>query len=159
MDPEIAEGLLARLPPGVEAAWSSFITGGPVFFMHLGVTALILLIAVTLYALLTPHRELRLIRAGNTAAAISFGGAVIGLAVPLAFCMATSLNWADIAIWGAVTVLIQLFAFRFVDLLLSGLPRRIREGETAAATLLAAVKIAVSVLLAAAVTGAPLARI
>ncbi|MCG8442065.1 MAG: DUF350 domain-containing protein [Caulobacterales bacterium] len=143
----------------MQAAIQSFVAGFATFALHGGVTLAILVIAAWLYGAITPHRELKLIREGNTAAAISYGGAIAALAIPLAFCMATSLNWADIVVWGAVTVLFQLFNLRVVDVILHQLPRRIREGEVAAATMLVSVKLAVSFILAAAVTGAPLARL
>ncbi len=152
-----------RLSSGVgdafDAAIHSFLSGFPVFALHTGVTLAMLALATTIYVLLTPHQEMRLIRAGNPAAAISLGGVMAGLALPLAVCMATSLNWADIVIWGAATLVTQLLTFRVVDLLLPGLSKRISEGETAAATLLAAAKLSAAFVLAAAVAGMPLARL
>jgi putative membrane protein len=53
-------------------------------------------------------------------------------------------------LWGATAVILQLALFWLVDLLLVGLPQRIREGEVAAAALLVAAKLAVAIVLAAA---------
>ena len=50
-------------------------------------------------------------------------------------------------------VVLQLLAFRLVDMLLTGLPQRIRDGETAAAVLLVGAKLATALILAAALTG------
>jgi putative membrane protein len=47
----------------------------------------------------------------------------------------------------------QLLAFRIVDLVLTGLPQRIREGEISAAVLLVSAKLATALILAAALTG------
>jgi putative membrane protein len=55
--------------------------------------------------------------------------------------------------WGAPTVVVQLLVFRIVDLMLHGLPARIREGEMSAAVLLAGAKFASAIVLAAAVAG------
>lgn len=140
-------------------AVQSFAAGFPTFALHAGVTAVMLAVAVAIYVLLTPHREMELIRAGNTAAAVSLGAVIAGLALPLAVGMATSLSWADIVLWGAATLLVQLLVFRLVDLLLPGLPGRIKDADMAAASLLAAVKFATAMILAAAVSGAPLARL
>jgi putative membrane protein len=130
-------------------AWAA---GFPVTLLHVAVTLVILVIGAALYALLTPHREIQLIREGNTAAAISFGGVLVGLAVPLAFAMAASTSLLEIALWGATTTAVQLALFWVTDLLLRGLPQRIKEGEIAAAALLVAAKLAVAAILAAAVT-------
>lgn len=143
----------------LELAFASFRAGLGAFALHAFVTLALLFVGATIYVLLTPHRELKLIQSGNSAAALSLGAAIMGLALPLAAAMATSLTWADIALWGAAILLAQLIAFRLVDMLLHRLPKRIVEGEMAAATLLAAIKIAVALVMAAAVAGAPLARV
>ena len=130
------------------AAWA---TGFPVTLLHVAVTLAILAAGAALYALLTPHREIQLIREGNPAAALSFGGVLIGLALPLAFALAASTSLLEIALWGAATAAVQLALFWVVDLILQGLPQRIREGEVAAAALLVAAKLAVAAILAAAV--------
>lgn len=131
----------------------AFATGFPVMLSHLGVTLLMLIVGATLYALLTPWREIELIREGNAAAAVAFGGVLVGLAVPLSVSLAVSSSLMEIAIWGAATVILQLLTFRLTDILLTGLPQRIREGEVSAAALLVAAKLAAALVLAAAVTG------
>jgi len=131
------------------AAWS---TGFPVTLLHVGMTLLILLLGAALYALITPHREIQLVRAGNAAAALSFGGALVGLALPLAFALSASTSLIEIALWGATTTAVMLTLFWITDLVLQGLPRRIRDGEMAAATLLVSAKLAVAIILSAAVT-------
>lgn len=131
----------------------AFATGFPVMLMHAAVTLLLLIAGATLYALLTPWREITLIREGNAAAAVAFGGVLVGLALPLAVSLSVSHSVREIAIWGAATVVLQLLTFRLTDALLTGLPQRIREGEISAAVLLVAAKLAVALVLAAAVTG------
>ena len=129
-------------------AWA---TGFPVTLLHLLVTLLILAGGAAAYALITPHKEMALVRAGNAAAAVSFGGVLVGLALPLAASLAASVSLPEIALWGVTTVCVQLAVFRLTDLVLHGLPRRIAEGEMAAATLLVGARIATAVVLAAAV--------
>ena len=128
----------------------AFAAGFPVFLAHAGVTVAILFAAVALYVLLTPHKETTLIREGNTAAAISLAGVLVGLAIPLAASLKASTNVIEIGLWGAVTVVVQLLVFRLVDLMLHGLPRRIQEGEVSAAALLVGAKLATAVIIAAA---------
>lgn len=131
----------------------SLFAGLPIFMLHLGSATLAWAVALALYIWITPHREFALIREGNVAAAISFGGAAIGLALPLAFCLAASVNVWDVVIWGSVTLILQLIAFRAIDLLIGNLSKRIEENEVAAATFLAMTKIALASLNAAAVAG------
>ncbi|HZZ87316.1 MAG TPA: DUF350 domain-containing protein [Caulobacteraceae bacterium] len=132
------------------SAWAA---GFPLTLLHVLVALIILVGGAALYAFVTPHREIKLIREGNTAAALSFGGVLVGIALPLAFALAASTSVVEIALWGATTVVVQLALFWLVDLVLRGLPQRIKQGEVAAAALLVGAKLAVAAILAAAVSG------
>jgi putative membrane protein len=131
----------------------AFATGFPVLVMHLVVTFGLLAAGAVIYGLLTPWKEIALIREGNSAAGVAFGGVLIGLAIPLAVSMSVSTSVRDIILWGVATLVLQLLAFRIVDLVLTGLPQRIQEGEVSAAVLLVSAKLATSLILAAALTG------
>ena len=131
----------------------AFATGFPIALLHAGVTVAMLFAAAAVYVLLTPHKEITLIRDGNTAAAVSLGGVLVGLAIPLAVSLKASTGLVDLALWGVAVTLVQLLIFRVVDLILHGLPRRIQEGEMAAAALLVGAKVATALILAAAVSG------
>ncbi|HYC68117.1 DUF350 domain-containing protein [Brevundimonas sp.] len=131
----------------------AFASGFPTTVAHLGVTLGLLVAGAIIYALLTPWKEITLIREGNAAAAVAFAGVLVGLAVPLAVSLSVSSSVRDIVIWGVATVVLQLLAFRLVDLLLTGLPQRIREGEVSAAVLLVGAKLSTALILAAALTG------
>ena len=131
-------------------AWAS---GFPLTLLHVSVALVILVAGAALYAFVTPHREIQLIREGNTAAALSFGGVLVGIALPLAFALAASTSVLEIALWGATTIVVQLALFWVIDLVLRGLPQRIKQGEVAAAALLVGAKLAVAAILAAAVSG------
>lgn len=130
---------------------SSLLSGFPVLMLHLASATLVWLAALTLYLWITPHKELALIRSGNSAAALSMGGAAVGLALPMAFTLAGSVSVWDILIWGSVTLILQLIAFRAVDFVLKDLPKRIENEEMAAAIFLAFMKIALAALNAAAI--------
>ncbi len=131
----------------------AFATGFPITLLHAGVTVAILFVAAAVYLVLTPHKEIALIREGNTAAATSMAGVMLGLAIPLAVSLKASTSLIELALWGAATVLVQLLIFRIVDLVLHGLPKRIQDGEMAAATMLVGAKLATALILAAAVSG------
>lgn len=137
----------------MEAVIQSFLAGFPVLMLHSSVTLAILVVGVFVYVKITPYDEIALIKAGKTAAAVSLSGAIIGFAVPLAFAMASSITVYEILIWGPVTLLLQLVAYRITDAVLSDLPKRIVEGEIGPAIFLVSIKIAVAAINAAAVTG------
>ena len=131
----------------------AFAIGFPITLLHAGVTVAMLFVAATVYVLLTPHKEITLIREGNTAAAVSLSGVLVGLAIPLAVSLKASTSLIELALWGAATVLVQLLIFRIVDLILHGLPKRIQDGEMAAAAALVGAKLATALIFAAAVSG------
>jgi putative membrane protein len=131
----------------------AFAHGFPITLLHVAVSVVMLVAAAGLYVLLTPHHEIRLIREGNVAAALDVGGVLVGLAIPLAYSLKASTTLFDLALWGVATVAVQLLVFRLVDLVLHGLPRRIHEGEMAAAALLVGAKIATAIIVAASVSG------
>lgn len=137
----------------MEAVIQSLIAGFPILILHFLVTLAILAAGVAIYVVATPYREFALIKDGNAAAAISLSGAIVGLAIPLAFAMANSVNVFDILIWGVVTLVLQLIAFRLTDLLLRDLSRRIENAEIAPAIVLVGVKLAFAAINAAAVSG------
>ncbi|MBO6835717.1 MAG: DUF350 domain-containing protein [Alphaproteobacteria bacterium] len=131
----------------------SLLAGFPYLLLHFGLTLAIWIAGVVLYAYSTPYHELTLIRQNNVAAAVTLAAAMLGLALPLAFAMASSVNAADILVWGAVTVILQILVFRAIDLVLRGLPARIEAGEIGPAIMVSAAKLSVAAFNAAAVSG------
>ena len=137
----------------MDAVLDSLMAGLPALAAQGATTFAMLIVGVVIYMWTTPHKELELIRGGNVSAAVSFGGAIVGLAIPLAVCLAFSVSVLDILIWGAVTLVFQLVAFRVVDLILKNVSARIEEGDMATAVLLVSVKLATAVINAAAISG------
>lgn len=127
--------------------------GLPFFVAHSATSLVILIAGIFIYTRLTPHDELALLRDGNVAGALSLGGAVIGLALPLAFSLAASVSLWDILFWGVVALVFQLAAFRIVDLILKGLSARIEAGEVSTAVFLVSVKLATAFINSAAIAG------
>lgn len=120
-------------------------------FLIFFVIAIALLAAFTwIYVKVTPYKEIELIRAGNTAAAISLSGAMLGFALPLASTVANAVNLLDLLLFAVLAAVVQLVVFVFMRMLMPGLSAAIHEGEVAPATFLAAASISVGLLNAAA---------
>ena len=79
-------------------------------------------------------------------AALAFGGALIGFALPLASAITHSMSLIDCALWGAVALVVQALTFVLLRVVVSDLPKRIEQGELASATLVAASAIAVGLI-------------
>jgi putative membrane protein len=85
--------------------------------------------------------------------AIHFSSLIISLALPLSACLINRFSLFDVAIWGTMSLFLQLFLFRLTDAIFKGMPQRIIDNEVPAATVLAAFKIAGSIILAFAISG------
>jgi putative membrane protein len=131
---------------------SNYLSTLPNFLIFFAIAVALLVLFTAIYVAVTPHKEFALIRAGNTAAAVSLSGAVIGFVIPLASVIVHSLNLIDTLVWGAVALIVQILVFFVARLLVPGLPKAIEEGQIATAWTLAAFSIAVGILNAACMT-------
>lgn len=120
---------------------------GFLLYFALGIAAEALFLA--LYMAVTPHHEVKLINAGNKAAALSLAGAVLGFTLPLASAATHSVSLLDMAVWSLVALVAQLIVFVVASLMMPGLSKRIEAGDMAAATTLATASLAIGVLNAA----------
>lgn len=134
----------------MDIAIQSFVKGFPDFLIHGGTTLGLLILGCTIHVLMTPMKEMKLIREGNISAGISLAAVIAGLAIPMSACLVTAASVHDILIWGVVAILLQLLAFRVADLILRDLPRRIEQDQVGSALVLASVKISAAMVMAAA---------
>ena len=122
------------------------------FLVYLVLALLLLAAFAWLYHKVTPYDELQLIRDGNSAAAIAYSGAIIGLALPLGSAVAHSVNPVDMVIWGVLSLAVQVLVYFLVRRLLPHLNNDIPGNKVAPATLLAAISLAAGILNAACLT-------
>ena len=113
----------------------------------------LLFAAVTVYVLITPLQEIRLIRAGNTSAALSLGVAVIGLALPLYGVASSTFIITELLAWGAVGVVLQVAAYVLISFVLPDYRLNIESDKVSYGIAGAALSIAVGILNAGAIAG------
>jgi putative membrane protein len=128
------------------------LTGIVAHLVYFGIASVAVVVFLAIYVMVTPHHEFRLIRQGNTAAAISLGGAILGYTVPLAKAVSQSESIADMLLWSGVALVAQLVAYGITRLVLPQLSSHVDEGKTASGIFLAAISIAIGLLNAAAMT-------
>jgi putative membrane protein len=119
-------------------------------FLSFFFTALALVIVfLYLYAVVTPYDDYKLIfEDNNIAAALGFGGAIIGVSIPLYSALVHSVSYMDFAIWGGVAILIQLI-FAFIVTRLSGkysFKTKISDGVISVGILMAFLSISIGLL-------------
>ncbi|MCT7502182.1 DUF350 domain-containing protein [Aliarcobacter cryaerophilus] len=119
-------------------------------FLGFFFTAVILVVAfLYLYALVTPYDDYNLIfDKNNIAAALGFGGAIIGVSIPLYSALENSVSYFDFAVWGAIAIFIQL-AYAFIVTRISGkysFNEKINEGVVSVGILMAFLSICIGLL-------------
>lgn len=119
------------------------------FLQYFGVALLAEALFLLVYMAVTSHHEASLIAKGNTAAAVSLVGALLGFTLPLASVVIHSVSLIDMAIWSAIALVVQIAVFLVVDRLLRGISRHIEEGNMAAAIALAGASLAIGAINAA----------
>ncbi len=122
-----------------------FLSFGLFFLSAVAIVALFLV----LYALVTPYDDYRLIfEEHNTAAALGFGGAIVGLCIVLHSALIHSVSYVDFLIWAIVAMVIQLL-FAFGVTRLKGklsFEASIVKGDISVGTLMALLSVAIGLL-------------
>lgn len=129
-----------------------YLGGVPAFLSYFAIGAGLIVLFCLVYVRLTPHAEFALIKENKPAAAIAFGGALIGFALPLHAAISHAVSLLDCVLWGVVALIVQLFAFFAVRIVISDLPGRIARDERAAGIYSAAVAISVGLVNSASMT-------
>jgi putative membrane protein len=129
-----------------------FLGSLPNFLAYFGIALTLLALFLLVYVTATPYKELTLIRSGNTAAAISLAGTMLGFALPIANVIAHSDTLLDLVMWGLVAGVVQLLAYFVARLALPHLTEDIPAGRVAPATFLATLSLTVGIINAACMT-------
>lgn len=103
-----------------------------------------------LYGQVTRHDEFALIvEKRNAAAAIAFGGSLLGFAIALAAAIHHTASIPEFVMWGVVALVTQIIAYGLARLAHPGLSRAIEADGLGAAIWVAAVSISAGLLSAA----------
>lgn len=128
------------------------ITGLPAFAVYFAACAAMVVVFLFIYLRITPYREIALIRDGNAAAAASLSGTLLGFVIPLARSVTQSANLADMVLWGAIALVVQLIVYWVVTKVIPGITEGIPQGKAAHGVFLGAVSLASGILNAACMT-------
>ncbi|PZQ59562.1 MAG: hypothetical protein DI544_10475 [Sphingomonas taxi] len=132
---------------------TAFLAGAGHFLLAFGIACVFLAVFKWLYQASTPYDERRLVADGNMAAAIVFGGAILGFALPLASALEVTANPVEFVAWAVLAGVIQVVASLVVRrIVIRDLVARIETGNVASAVYMAATSIAVGLINAASMT-------
>lgn len=118
----------------------------PLYLAFLGTAVALLAVGVTIYIMVTPYHEIRLIRQGNQAAACSLGGTAIGMALVLHSTASSTFEVLELAVWGGIGLIGQLLVFVVVSFMVPRFRQGIEENNIAYGILLGALSIAMGIL-------------
>ena len=104
----------------------------PNFLRYIVVSFALAGLFLWIYVLITPWREVSLIRAGNAAAAVALIGALLGFCLPLANTIAHSVSLTDLVLWSLVALVVQVGVHIVMRVLLPHLKKSIEADEIAA---------------------------
>lgn len=130
----------------------SSLAGIPAFGLYFGLGALLTTVFAMVYVRLTAHDELALIRSGNLAAALAFGGNLAGFSIPLDKAISQAAGLFDCILWSGIALGVQAAVYLGVRTLIPDLSQKIEQNNTAVATFLAFAAIVGGLLNAAAMT-------
>ena len=115
----------------------------PAFFAYFVVALALIAAFLLVYLNVTPYGEIALIRQGNTAAAISLSGALVGFAMPVANVIAHSDALLDLTVWGIIAGVIQLLTYLVARFTLPHLTEDIPNGQVASGIFVASLSMVV----------------
>jgi putative membrane protein len=140
---------------GLRDGWmldAEFFTAVGLFLQHLIVGVVLVVAFITAYSFVTPHKEIALIREGNTAAAIGLVGATIGFTLPLNLVFRETPDPLLAALFGLVALTAQVIAHLAVRLVLPNISKDIADGVISAGVVQAGAGVVVGMMSAAALT-------
>lgn len=122
------------------------------YLLHLATAVALVMVYFVVYTRMTPYDEVKLIRGGNHAAALSLGGTLIGFALPIASSLLTMPDYYQFAGWAAGAMLVQLLVFQITTRLLSMSKDQIEADNSAFGVLLGALSISIGLVNAGAIS-------
>lgn len=119
------------------------------YFNYFITAILMVLIFAFLYEKITPSNELILIKNGNLACALSYGGAIVGFCLALASAMMHSVNLGNFVIWGLLAAVVQIGLFFVAMKIVPNSVAELESNNVAVGAFLCALSIAIGLLNAA----------
>lgn len=126
--------------------WGDLVPAILNYLLHLATAAGLVMVFFIVYTRITPYNEVLLIRAGNQAAALSLGGALIGFSLPVASALLHTPTYLNFLGWAAGAALVQVLAFNVTTRLLKMSKDQIEANNTAFGGLLGAISVSIGLI-------------
>ncbi|NMK50188.1 DUF350 domain-containing protein [Achromobacter sp. Bel] len=117
------------------------------------VSALVMLgIFTAVYTAVTRYKEFELIREGNIAAVLSYGGALVGFSFTLCSSIAVHASFVMFLVWGVAAMVVQIVVYVVVVQTIRGMNEAIEQNNIAMGGLIGAISLSAGVVNAACLT-------
>ncbi|MGE8637237.1 MAG: DUF350 domain-containing protein [Achromobacter sp.] len=117
------------------------------------VSALVMLgIFTAVYTAVTRYKEFELIREGNIAAVLSYGGALVGFSFTLCSSIAVHASFVMFLVWGVAAMVVQIVVYVVVAQAIRGMNEAIEQNNIAMGGLIGAISLSAGVVNAACLT-------
>jgi putative membrane protein len=127
--------------------------GGVIYFaVFFGIAIVYLFIFSAIYLWVTPYAEIKLIRSGNTAAALSFSGALLGFIIPLSKAVEQAESVLEFVVWGTLAIIVQCLSYWVMRKIFPNFVESIQKNIIAEGVLAAALSIGLGMICAASMT-------
>ncbi|KVM83422.1 DUF350 domain-containing protein [Burkholderia stagnalis] len=122
------------------------------YAVHLLSAFVLLLAFAAVYLKVTPFDELALIRDGNVAAMLSFGGALVGFCLALASSIAHNSTLGAVVMWAVGAMLVQVLTYAGLTRMMPGMNHAIEDRNAAMGGLMGTASLVVGIINAACLT-------
>ncbi|KNY08841.1 MULTISPECIES: DUF350 domain-containing protein [Achromobacter] len=116
-------------------------------------SALVMLgVFTAVYTAVTRYKEFDLIREGNIAAVLSYGGALVGFSLTLCSSIAVHASFVMFLVWGVAAMLVQIVVYVVVNKAIDGMNEAIEQNNIAMGGLIGSISLAAGIVNAACLT-------
>lgn len=122
------------------------------YLSYMGVAIAMIVLFTIIYTKITPIRELRLIREGCIAAALSFGGALLGFCLTLASSISHADTIITFVVWGFCSAIVQLIVYFIVVKTVPNANVELENNNIAVGSLFCAISLSIGIINAACLT-------
>lgn len=122
------------------------------YLIYLLLSGLLIIFFFAVYTRVTPFNEVLLIRQGNTAAALSLGGAMLGFSLTIASCILHTSGILQFVAWGVGALVVQLVAYIATTRFMAMSREHIESGNAAFGGILGAISLSVGAINAACIS-------
>ena len=131
---------------------NELVTQYVLYLQYIGVAIVMTVVFGFIYLKLTPLKEIKLIKEGNIACAISFGGALIGFCLTITSSISTTLTLVGFLIWSLLATIIQLLVYFVATHIVKNASIKLANNNIAVGILFGAFSISIGLINAAALS-------